>query len=104
MGSKLKNSYNILTVLEYSKTYKVVRGNSKEHAEDLCYFPTQGLCSLKGKLDESYFPKNQKNIFRQELVTYEMTDIGVKRTTHVRNFSGVTHYDSRTSEFLKGSA
>ncbi len=32
MGSKLKNSYNILTVLEYSKTYKVVRGNSKEHA------------------------------------------------------------------------
>ena len=32
MGSKLKNSYNILMVLEYSKTYKVVRGNSKEHA------------------------------------------------------------------------
>ena len=32
MGSKLKNSYNILTVLEYSKTYKVGRGNSKEHA------------------------------------------------------------------------
>ena len=72
--------------------------------EDLCYFPTQGLCSLKEKLDESYFPKNQKKIFRQELVTYEMTDIGVKRTTHVRNFSGVTHYDSRTSEFLRGSA
>ena len=29
-----------------------------------------------------------------------MTVHGVKRTTHTRNFSGVTHYDARVSEFL----
>lgn len=73
---------------------------SEEEREDLCYFPTNGLCSLKGKLDDSYFPENQPNIFRQELITYEMTVHGVKRTTHTRNFSGVTHYDARVSEFL----
>ena len=38
------------------------------------------------------------SIFRQELVTWQYTEDGVKRTTVVRNFSNDKHTDSYTSE------
>lgn len=38
------------------------------------------------------------SIFRQELVTYEYTENGIKRTTVVRNFSDNKHIDNYTSE------
>ena len=38
------------------------------------------------------------SIFRQELVTWEHTENGIKRTTVVRNFSDDKNTDSYTSE------
>ena len=38
------------------------------------------------------------SIFRQELVTWQYTEDGIKRTTVVRNFSNDKHTDSYTSE------
>ena len=38
------------------------------------------------------------SIFRQELVTWEYTENGIKRTTVVRNFSDNKHIDNYTSE------
>ena len=38
------------------------------------------------------------SIFRQELVTWEYTENGIKRTTVVRNFSDDKNTDSYTSE------
>ena len=49
-------------------------------------------------------PKNDENtkvpstLFRQELVTWEHTDSGIKRTTVVRSFNGNGQIDSYTSE------
>ena len=68
--------------------------------KDLCYFPTKGLCSLSKTLPEKFFPDNPENVFRQEMVTWERTDQGIKRMTHVRNFTDRDHYDERKSEFF----
>ena len=38
------------------------------------------------------------SVFRQELVTWEHTDSGIKRTTVLRSFNGNGHIDSYTSE------
>ena len=38
------------------------------------------------------------SVFRQELVTWEHTENGIKRTTVVRNFSDDKNTDSYTSE------
>ena len=38
------------------------------------------------------------SIFRQELVTWQYTEDGIKRTTITRNFSNGKHTDSYTSE------
>ena len=38
------------------------------------------------------------SVFRQELVTWEHTDSGIKRTTVVRSFDGNGHIDSYKSE------
>jgi len=38
------------------------------------------------------------SIFRQELVTWQYTEDGIKRTTVVRNFSNDKHTDSYISE------
>ena len=38
------------------------------------------------------------SVFRQELVTWEHTDSGIKRTTVVRSFNGNGHTDSYKSE------
>lgn len=38
------------------------------------------------------------SIFRQELVTWQYTEDGIKRTTVVRNFSNDKHTDSYSSE------
>ena len=38
------------------------------------------------------------SVFRQELVTWEHTENGIKRTTVVRNFSDEKNTDSYTSE------
>ena len=38
------------------------------------------------------------SVFRQELVTWEHTENGIKRTTVVRNFSNDKNTDSYTSE------
>ena len=38
------------------------------------------------------------SVFRQELVTWEHTENGIKRTTVVRNFSDDKNADSYTSE------
>ena len=49
-------------------------------------------------------PKNDENtkvpstLFRQELVTWEHTDSGIKRTTVVRSFNGNGQIDSYISE------
>ena len=49
-------------------------------------------------------PKNDENtkvpstLFRQELVTWEHTDSGIKRTTVVRIFNGNGQIDSYISE------
>ena len=67
---------------------------------DLCYFPTNKMCSLDKILGDEYFPENKDNVFRQETVTYEYVDEGVKVTRHVRNFAGNKHYDSRSSEII----
>ena len=48
--------------------------------------------------------KNEENtkvpstLFRQELVTWEQTDNGIKRTTVVRNFNGNDQLDNYISE------
>jgi len=67
---------------------------------DLCYLPTSRLCSLNDALEDSHFPDNKHNVFRQETVTYEYVDNGIKVTTFVRNFSGDTHFDSTTSQII----
>jgi hypothetical protein len=75
-----------------------------KNSKDLCYFPTKGLCHLSKTLPQGFFPDNTEGVFRQEMVTWERVDQGIKRTTHVRNFTECDHYDSRTSEiFLKES-
>ena len=38
------------------------------------------------------------SVFRQELITWEHTENGIKRTTIVRNFSDDKNTDSYTSE------
>ncbi len=38
------------------------------------------------------------SVFRQELITWEHTENGIKRTTIVRNFSDNKNTDSYTSE------
>ena len=38
------------------------------------------------------------SVFRQELITWEYTENGIKRTTIVRNFSDDKNTDSYTSE------
>ena len=38
------------------------------------------------------------SVFRQELVTWQHTEDGIKRTTVVRNFSNDKYTDSYTSE------
>ena len=43
-------------------------------------------------------PIKPNSIFRQELVTWEYTDSGIKRTTIVRSFDGNKHIDSYISE------
>ena len=43
-------------------------------------------------------PIKPNSIFRQELVTWEYTDSGIKRTTIVRSFDGNNHIDSYISE------
>jgi len=67
---------------------------------DLCYLPTNGLCKINEILDDSYFPKEKENIISQELITYERTDVGIKKTTFQRNFTSKSHYDSTRSEIL----
>ena len=50
---------------------------------------------------ESKDKKNSKvpsSVFRQELVTWEHTDSGIKRTTIVRSFNGNGQTDSYLSE------
>ena len=42
--------------------------------------------------------KDPASIFRQELVTWQYTEDGIKRTTVVRNFSNDKHTDSYISE------
>lgn len=71
--------------------------------DDLCYFPTQRLCSLGSKLDDSYFPDDLDSVFKQEVTTYMRVDGGIKVMTHTRNFSGGSHYDSRSSEVMRVS-
>ena len=51
-------------------------------------------CSLEN-LNNSKVPTS---VFRQELVTWEHTENGIKRTTVVRNFSDDKNTDSYTSE------
>ena len=43
-------------------------------------------------------PKVPSSVFRQELVTWEYTDIGIKRTTVVRSFDSNCQKDSYISE------
>ena len=56
------------------------------------------------KTNTSMFYKNQNNnkvptsVFRQELITWEHTENGIKRTTFVRNFSDDKNTDSYISE------
>ena len=56
------------------------------------------------KTNTSMFYENQNNnkvptsVFRQELITWEHTENGIKRTTFVRNFSDDKNTDSYTSE------
>ena len=47
------------------------------------------------KLNNNKVPTS---VFRQELVTWEHTENGIKRTTVVRNFSDDKNTDSYTSE------
>ena len=42
--------------------------------------------------------KVPKSVFRQELVTWQHTDSGIKKTTVVRTFANNIHIDSFTSE------
>lgn len=69
--------------------------------EDLCYFPTQRLCSLKGRLDENFFPEDTDSIFRQEIKTYSRVDGGIKVTTHTRDFINGQHHDCRKTEIMR---
>ncbi len=70
---------------------------------DLCYLPTNGLCKINEILDDSFFPKEKENIITQELITYERTKIGIKKTTFKRNFTSKSHYDSTTTEIFSWS-
>ncbi len=70
---------------------------------DLCYLPTNGLCKINEVLDDSYFPNNKGNIMCQELITYEKTDIGMKKITFQRNFTSKSHYDSTRTEIFSWS-
>jgi hypothetical protein len=70
---------------------------------DLCYLPTNGLCKINDVLDDSHFPSNKENIMCQELVTYERTDVGMKKTTFQRNFTSKSHYDSTRTEIFSWS-
>lgn len=70
--------------------------------EDLCYFPTQKLCSLNSKLSDDYFPDNLENVFCQKVVTYERIKGGVKIMTHTRNFVDKSHYDARETQIMMG--
>lgn len=73
--------------------------------EDLCYLPTNRLCSLSDKLGDEFFPDDIDNVFKQEIITYHRIAGGIKKTTFVRNFVGKTHHDSTTQEIMiAGSA
>ena len=52
----------------------------------------------KSSLENLNNNKVPTSIFRQELVTWEHTENGIKRTTVVRNFSDDKNTDSYTSE------
>jgi hypothetical protein len=68
--------------------------------DDLCYFPTERLCSLKDVLPDEFMPKNQHEITRQEIITYRKTESGIRRVTFVRSFVNNWHHDSVTEESL----
>ena len=67
---------------------------------DLCYLPTNGLCKLNEILDDSFFPSNQENIIKQELITYEKIDGAIKKSIFQRNFIGTRHHDGHTTEIF----
>lgn len=69
--------------------------------EDLCYFPTQRLCSLKGRLDDGFFPEDTDSIFKQEIKTYSRFDGGIKVATHTREFVDGQHHDCRKTEIMR---
>ena len=54
--------------------------------------------NLKTHSDSHGNHKVPASIFRQELVTWQYTEDGIKRTTVVRNFSNDKHTDSYISE------
>jgi hypothetical protein len=68
--------------------------------DDLCYLPTERLCSLKEALPDEFMPKNQHEITRQEIITYRKTENGLRRVTFVRTFVDNWHHDSVTEEVL----
>ena len=70
--------------------------------DDLCYFPTQRLCSLKDRLEDDFFPDNLSNVFKQEIKTYERIKGGIKIRTHTRDFIDGQHYDCRHTEIMLG--
>ena len=52
----------------------------------------------KNHIKNSGKSKVPSNVFKQELVTWEYTDSGIKKTTIVRNFNSEEHIDSYFSE------
>ena len=52
----------------------------------------------KSSLENLNNNKVSASVFRQELITWEHTENGIKRTTFVRNFSDDKNTDSYTSE------
>jgi|TARA_A100001391_G_scaffold165099_1_gene124951 hypothetical protein len=67
---------------------------------DLCYLPTNGLCKLNEILDDSFFPSNQENIIKQELITYEKIDGAIKKSIFQRNYIGTRHHDGHITEIF----
>lgn len=66
-----------------------------------CYLPTNNLCHLAEHLSDEFFPNDEGDIFRQEIVTYRAVDGVIRKTTFVRRFyKDGKHDDGQVSEVI----
>jgi hypothetical protein len=69
-------------------------------ADDICYVPTKNMCRIKEHLSEDFFPDNQHEIVRQEIVTYRRKEGRLFKTTFSRVFIENWHTDTTTEECI----